>query len=266
MSESEPQLRIAQVTDPHLFADPEGRLKGVATLETFDAILAEVKQHTPLDLILMTGDLVHDESIAGYERLRERMQPFGVPVYCLPGNHDEGRLIGTHLNQDNMHTVRAAHHDDWLFVFLDSSIPGSAAGNLSDDEWLAFEERINGNDAQHILICVHHNPLPVGSAWLDTMTIRNGAEFTRICQHHPKVRGVLFGHIHQDFYHQVDQLQLIGSPSTCIQFKPGSADFALDEQPPGFRLLQLYANGHIDTQVYRLAQLPEGLDLSPEGY
>ncbi len=263
---SDVQLRVAQITDPHLFADTEKRLKGVNTQQTFDAILEQVAQQTPFDLILMTGDLVHDETIEGYQRLCRQMQQFGVPVYCLPGNHDEGRLIGEQLNNGFVHTRRAAHHDDWLFVFLDSSIPGSAAGNLSDDEMLALEERINGNDAQHILVCVHHNPLPVGSTWLDTMTIRNGDSFARLCQHHPKVRGILFGHIHQDYLHQVKDLQLIGSPSTCIQFKVGSHDFSLEALAPGFRILELFDDGRIETQVIRLDTVPEGLELTPEGY
>jgi len=265
MSILQPPLRVVQITDPHLFADPQGRLKGVDTQASFEDCLALAREEPP-ELFLLTGDLVHDESRAGYQRLCDALQSLPAPVYCLPGNHDSGPLIGELLNQGRVHTRRTVHHDDWLFVFLDSSVPGSAAGRLSGSEMAALEERINGNDARHVLVCVHHNPLPVGSRWLDTMTIENGEDLVRLCQHHPKVRGILFGHIHQAFDQPLDDLQLIGSPSTCIQFKPHSNEFALEARAPGYRVLELHDNGHIDSRIVRLEAVPAGLDLGPEGY
>jgi Icc protein len=44
----------------------------------------------------------------------------------------------------------------------------------------------------------------------------------------------------------------MSTPSTCIQFKPGSKTFALDDLPPGYRRLDLHADGNIDTAVERL--------------
>jgi Icc protein len=41
----------------------------------------------------------------------------------------------------------------------------------------------------------------------------------------------------------------MGTPSTCVQFKPLVDDFELDTRPPGFRFLTLYDDGQIDTQV-----------------
>jgi len=58
----------------------------------------------------------------------------------------------------------------------------------------------------------------------------------------------------------------MATPSTSIQFKPMTADFALDPQPPGYRWLELQADGHINTGIERLAELPAGLDLSSGGY
>jgi Icc protein len=41
----------------------------------------------------------------------------------------------------------------------------------------------------------------------------------------------------------------MSSPSTCTQFRPNSDDFALDVRPPGYRWLDLTANGKIQTKV-----------------
>jgi len=57
----------------------------------------------------------------------------------------------------------------------------------------------------------------------------------------------------------------LGCPSTCVQFKPHQPVFAIDEQQPGFRLLQLYSDGRVDTQVQRVNYRPLP-DLAARGY
>ena len=44
----------------------------------------------------------------------------------------------------------------------------------------------------------------------------------------------------------------MGENRTCAQFLPGSEDFALDTRPPGWRWLELHADGRIETQVHWL--------------
>jgi Icc protein len=72
--------------------------------------------------------------------------------------------------------------------------------------------------------------------------------------------------VHQDFSSQRNGVLLLGSPSTCIQFLPGSADFAIDPLTPGFRWLELHPNGRIATGVERIASYPEPLILKETGY
>ena len=44
-------LRVVQVTDPHIYADPSGCLLGLNTLESFDRILDMTRTLAPLDAI-----------------------------------------------------------------------------------------------------------------------------------------------------------------------------------------------------------------------
>ena len=41
----------------------------------------------------------------------------------------------------------------------------------------------------------------------------------------------------------------MSTPSTCLQFLPNSDSFAVDSRPPGYRWVDLMANGRIDTEV-----------------
>ena len=67
----EDALWVLQVTDMHLYDDPQGTLLGVNTQDSFKQVLWDAinnKQRKP-DLIVLTGDLVHDNSEAAYRRL-----------------------------------------------------------------------------------------------------------------------------------------------------------------------------------------------------
>ena len=97
------------------------------------------------------------------------------------------------------------------------------------------------------------------------MALDNPAAFFRVIDRYPQVRGVLWGHVHQEFTGRRDQILLLGSPSTCIQFLPGSRAFAMDSLTPGFRWLELRADGRIDTGIRRVAAYPRPLDLSNRG-
>ena len=64
-----------------------------------------------------------------------------------------------------------------------------------------------------------------------------------------QVRGVLWGHVHQELDLTRKGIRYMATPATCSQFLPGSDDFALDTRPPGYRTLQLSSDGSIHTEV-----------------
>lgn len=98
------------------------------------------------------------------------------------------------------------------------------------------------------------------------MAIDNPDPLFEIIDQAEQVRGMLWGHIHQTFEGQRGSVRLMGSPSTCVQFTPLSETFAVDEEPPGFRLLALLPNGEIRSQVVRIDSLPQGLQVASAGY
>jgi Icc protein len=51
-----------------------------------------------------------------------------------------------------------------------------------------------------------------------------------------------------------------------VQFKPGSEDFAAGEEAPGYRYLNLYADGHIESVVHRIDNPEFTVDYSIKGY
>jgi len=260
-------LKLLQITDTHLFADPKGRLLGQNTRHTFESVLELARERFwPPDAIVLTGDLVHDALPDAYQYLRGQLSDLGIPFFSVPGNHDLPNLITSTLNSGPGHSVRSTQQRGWSLVLIDSTMPSTAGGHLSHSLLACLEHELGAHPDLHTLIGMHHQPVPVGSAWIDSMALDNSNELFSITDRHPQVRGILCGHIHQAFSARHGALMLLGSPSTCIQFLPGSEHFALDSLTPGFRWLELFRNGRIETGIERLAAYPDPLKITNHGY
>lgn len=89
----------------------------------------------------------------------------------------------------------------------------------------------------------------MGSRWLDSVPLRNAEAFLAVCDRHPAVRAIVWGHVHQASERERRGVRLLSTPSTCAQFLPGSDKFAVDKRPPGYRWLDLHEDGSIVTSV-----------------
>ena len=73
-------VRLLQFTDTHLMRDPAGSIRGARTLPRLQACLAHARRHFfPVDAVLLTGDIVHDEP-AAYGAIDLLFGDLGVPV------------------------------------------------------------------------------------------------------------------------------------------------------------------------------------------
>ena len=244
-------ITILHLTDTHLHAAADSRMRGVTTYETFLAVLKHVQsdRRWPPDAILVTGDIVQDESRAGYQRFRDTLEPLGVPVYCVPGNHDDPKLMDELLNGGLFKVGGALRLDGWALVLLNTFLTGEDAGGLGEARLNGLTGNLKDHAGDHILICMHHQPIPMGSAWLDGVGLRDASRFLAEVDLHDNVRGIVWGHVHQASDRMRGSVRLLSTPSTCSQFLPNSEFFAIDGRPPGLRWIELFANGEIQTQI-----------------
>ncbi len=247
-------LRILQLTDTHLAADPAATLMGVNVLASLRRVVAAARRDgEKFDAVIATGDLVHDESAAGYQLLADTLAELNAPVYCLPGNHDDPVLMREALSGSAAHYVDHWVADRWLLLFLNTAQAGQVAGYLPATELARVRESLRRRPGHFVLLCLHHPPVAIGSPWLDAIGLQNGAELLELVAAHPRVRGVVWGHTHQEYEGEWRGARLLGAPSTCVQFLPGAAHCAADTRPAGYRWLDLYDDGRIDSGVRRLA-------------
>jgi len=242
-------LRLIQFTDTHLYGEADGKLRGVATYPALLAVIEHARaRHWPCSAILATGDLVQDDP-EGYPRFREVFGGLGVPVYCIPGNHDEPEAMTRVLSGPPFQLGGVARFPGWIVVMLDSFLAGKAQGRLSPDSLAELDAALRANPGLHALVCLHHHPIAMHSRWLDQVGLENADEFFSVLDRHRNVRAVLWGHVHQIRDTERNGVKLFSTPSTCAQFMPLSAGFAIDQRPPGYRWLELNPDGTITTEV-----------------
>jgi 3',5'-cyclic-AMP phosphodiesterase len=251
MTRKDSGLTILQISDTHLHAAADSRMRGVTTYATFLAVLEHAQRDPrwPVDAILATGDIVQDESRAGYERFRAALEPLGVPVYTIPGNHDDPNLMSEILTSGSFHLGGELRQGAWSIVLLSTFLAGEDAGGLGPARLSGLRQALAAHPGQHVLIAMHHHPLPMGSTWLDGVALRDAAAFWNLIDSSLNVRGVVCGHVHQAADSTRNRIRFLSTPSTCAQFLPGSEFFALDDRPPGMRWIELHADGRIETEV-----------------
>jgi 3',5'-cyclic-AMP phosphodiesterase len=251
---SHPPLLIAQLTDTHLFADASQKMLGCRTNPSFESVIATIAQLRPQpDMLLLTGDLSQDETVESYRYLRALIEPLQIPTYWIPGNHDQGLSdLEQVLNSWVISTDKEFQQGNWNFILLNTMMIGKVQGRLSIAELARLEQQLQSY-SQPTIVVLHHPPLAVGAACMDKIRLENSDELFAILDRFPQVRIVLFGHIHHATEQLRGNVRYIGTPSTCVQLKPGSEVFTIDDQPPGFRLLRLYSDGQYETEVRRVA-------------
>jgi Icc protein len=247
-------VRLTHFTDPHLYGDASETLRGVATLPALTAALARAQlRDWPPDALLVTGDIVQDDP-AGYPHFRRLFGQLGLPVLCIPGNHDDPLALRREL--DGAPFIVGGHVDlgRWRIVLLDSCVAGSAGGRLSEAALAGLDAALAGAGKRHCMVCLHHHPVPMASRWLDRVGLENAPQFLAAIDRHPNVRAIVWGHVHQNYDGLRKGVRLLATPSTCAQFLPNADDFAVDPRPPAYRTLELRPDGSLLTEVVWLDQ------------
>ncbi|MCG8909462.1 3',5'-cyclic-AMP phosphodiesterase [Pseudomonas nitroreducens] len=257
---------VVQLSDSHLFAQENGRLLGMDTADSLTQVVRLVGEEQPaIDLVLATGDLSQDGSVESYQRFRAITAPISAPIRWFPGNHDEMQPMrevaaGTDL-LDPVIDLGA-----WRVILLDSTIPGAVPGQMSIEQIQLLERAIQAAPDKHLLISFHHHPVPIGSQWMDRIGIYNPERLFAVLDRYPNVRCLLWGHVHQEIDRLRGDVRLLASPSTCVQFTPGSEDFCVDSPAPGYRWLRLLPDGGVETGVSRVTDIAFEVDYSIKGY
>lgn len=246
---------LLHITDTHIYSDAGQQLKEIETRQSFAAVVnAAHKKFPDADAVVLGGDLAQDESEAAYKHVARSFIHWHSHVHAITGNHDDMALMEKVLNP----TVRFEREigifklGNWQVLLLNTQKQGAIGGELTLQQFEQIKQAVKVAEDKHLLLVMHHQPVPVGSHWLDAIGLDNGELLIEMAAQHTNIRGLLFGHVHQQFDDSCRHARIMGTPSTCIQFKPDCDNFMLDNVSPGYRWLQLNEDGSIETGVERV--------------
>jgi len=261
-------VQLVQITDCHLGKTPGSTLLGMDTdhsLQTVVDLVLHERAHT--DLVLGTGDLSDHGANPAYERLHDYFNQVCEHSFWLPGNHDSwaDMWADSGPNAQMSNEIRVS---SWQIVMLNSQIPGAVGGELGCEQLALLDDCLQraSDEGLHSLVCLHHQPVAIGSAWIDEQMLADAEQFFQVLERHTCVRAVLWGHVHQHIDQQRGDFALLASPSTCVQFAPGFPGFKVDDKPPGYRWMDLHEDGSIDTGISRVEGVSFSVELDSGGY
>jgi 3',5'-cyclic-AMP phosphodiesterase len=191
-------MRIAQITDLHMTAGPP-EPGGYDAAAALGAVLEQVERLRP-DLVLLTGDLAADGRPEEYRRLCAVVSGFGVPIAAVPGNHDAraafaglaGGGIGVGTGPD---LCLALEDGPVRLIGLDTLGPDDV-GVIGGRQLAWVAEQLDRDDRRPVLIFMHHPPFGLGLP-LDWTSCSDGDDLARLVSRHPRVLGVVCGHVHR---------------------------------------------------------------------
>jgi Icc protein len=268
---------LAQLTDLHI-REP-GRL-AYGRLDTAPYLRAAVQTLNALPqrphAVVLTGDLTDFGRAAEYEHLAGMLAPLAMPLYLLPGNHDERVQLRrsfvrhTYLGDGEFvqYSVSLGEHALRL-VALDTVDSGMPSGRLCGKrlQWLA--DTLQRHRGESMVIAMHHPPFETLIGHMDRIGLLEGADaLAEILAAHPEVERVICGHLHRTIFSRFGGTVVSTAPSpahqVCLDLAP-EAPSAWNLEPPGFHLHAWSGPGCLATHVAAIGQFDGPFPFHDEG-
>jgi Icc protein len=239
-------MLVCQISDMHVMARGEiayGVVDTAAHLQRCVAHILALKQRP--DVVVMTGDLTESGAPAEYAHLRELIAPLTMPVYLIPGNHDErGALIAAfadhaYLGQFPPYVQYAIEDHALRIVAIDTVVPGEGRGELCEKRLAWLARTLAAQPQRATLLIMHHPPFASGIGYMDDIALAAPEALEQIVARHPEVERVLCGHLHRSIQTRFAGTIACSAPSTAHQI---ALDLARDAtpaytlEPPGYLL------------------------------
>ena len=246
---------LLQLSDTHIREPGRlayGRLDTAPYLRQAVAAIGRLPQRP--DAVVITGDLTDFGHAAEYDHLRTLLQPLTMPVYLMPGNHDDRNQLRASF-PEHRYLGRAGFVQYSVaigglqLIALDTVVPESEEGSLCAERlsWLAAELETH---RQHpVVVAMHHPPFQTLIGHMDEIGLLSGAaELEALLAQYPNVERVICGHLHRAIQVSFAGTVAVTVPSpahqVCLDLSPQAAS-AWTLEPPGFGIHALPPGGRM---------------------
>ena len=237
---------LAQVTDMHIKAGGKLSYRVVDTEGSLRRCVEHVLKLPQLpDAILFTGDLTDFGGAEEYANLRRILEPLSMPVFLMPGNHDDPAMLRqtfpehAYLRQRPGKVDYAIDDFALRLVVLDSTVPRESCGRLEAGQLAWLDATLGAKAKTPTVVALHHPPFWTGIGHMDEIGLANPADLEAVIRRHPQVERVIAGHLHRSIVARFGGTIATTCPSPAHQVALDLADDAASRfmmEPPAFQL------------------------------
>lgn len=244
-SQGKPFL-IAQVSDLHIKAGGKLSYRVVDTAGLLRACIAHMLAlpQRP-DVVVFTGDLVDFGRPEEYAVFRDLLAPLPMPVYLIPGNHDERNALRSafpdhaYLREDAEYVNFAIEGHPVRIVGLDTTVPGKSGGLASADRMAWLDAKLAEQPDKATVVLMHHPPFRTFIGHMDRQGLEDPQALASVIRKHPQVERLLCGHLHRPIMARFAGTIACTVPSPAHQVALDLADDAASRfvmEPPAYGL------------------------------
>jgi len=214
---------LLQITDTHILPPGEVLYGSIDTARHLSETVQSINHMRPApDVVLMTGDLVEKGDTESYRHFINLIKPLDMPVYVIPGNHDDPQLMldtfaGTTCFPASGDTFQYVIEDfPFRILALNSHCANTELPELGEKRLTWLQHQLGRSD-KPALIALHHPPMTTGIELIDM----GGSEWFQglnsVVAAHSHVKLVICGHCHTDVCGRIGHALVYMAPATSHQ-------------------------------------------------
>ncbi|GIL01407.1 MAG: 3',5'-cyclic adenosine monophosphate phosphodiesterase CpdA [Alphaproteobacteria bacterium] len=218
---------IAQISDTHIALDaPDARRR----TRDFERVVADINAlDPPADVIVHTGDVVHNGRREEYAEAARILARARMPVHALVGNKDDRTGLRAALaaggGEENGEFIQYAVDDFPVrLVVTDTRHATANKGDFCPARARQLAALIDAENTRPIAVFAHHPPFRV-AVGPDPVNFETKAAMARLAgtlQHSARVVAVFCGHVHRGTAGLVGQVRASVAPATATTLRKGA--------------------------------------------
>jgi 3',5'-cyclic AMP phosphodiesterase CpdA len=230
---------IAQISDTHITLDaPDAGQR----IKDFERTIADINALDPApDVIVHTGDIVHNGRPDEYARAMRILAKARAPVYVLAGNKDDRANLRAafsplgYLAPDAKFIDYAVEDYPVRLIAVDTLSTAGNRGDFCPERARRLIDMIDAETSKPVAVFAHHPPfeVKVGPDPINFETLEAMERLRRALQHSGRVVAVFSGHVHRPAEGHVGRIPAIVMPCIATTLRKG-------EYPPHMKTRPVY--------------------------
>ncbi len=251
---------IAQISDTHIALDtPDSDQR----IRDFERTIADINVLNPApDVIVHTGDIVHNGRPDEYAEAARILDAARAPVYVIPGNKDDWSNLRAafapkgYLMPGSDFVMYAVEDYPIRLIAIDTKNANHNRGDFCPERAKHLIDLIDAETTKSVAVFAHHPPfmVPVGPHPLNFETPEMMERLRAALQHSDRVKAVFCGHVHRQTEGHVGRIPVHVATAVATPLRKG-------EYPPEAKGRPIYylhrfdKAGHVVTET-RIAGVP----------